>query len=64
MSYQNPVNLDSNFLLLELLNVEVGNKGRELFPVKALSKLESWTPLTISDFMVKHTTLIIKDTYR
>lgn len=45
------VSLQSQLHSLELLNVEVGNKGRELFPVKALSKLESWTPLTISDFM-------------
>ncbi|XP_028409094.1 THO complex subunit 5 homolog [Dendronephthya gigantea] len=44
------ISLQSQFHSLESLNIQLSDEGRRLFPVKTLSKLESWTPQTISDF--------------
>ena len=45
-------NLIEELFHLESLNIQLSDEGRRLFPVKTMSKLESWTPLTISDFSV------------
>ncbi|CAB4006284.1 Hypothetical predicted protein, partial [Paramuricea clavata] len=56
------ISLQSQLHSLESLNIQLSQEGRRLFPVKTLSKLESWTPLTTSDFselsFVDHSTQV------